>query len=66
MARIGILTCTNATQDPGCSSVSCLADPRKRKGAFADYPAEEKRTLVLILSEETPLHRGGTHYDKDR
>ncbi len=26
MARIGILTCSNATQDLGCSSVSCLAD----------------------------------------
>lgn len=37
MARIGILTCSNATQDLGCSSASCLADFRKRKGAFADY-----------------------------
>lgn len=50
MARIGILTCANATQELGCSSVSCLADFRKRRGAFADYPAEEKLTLVGIIS----------------
>ena len=50
MARIGILTCTNATQDLGCSSVSCLADFRKRKGAFASYPEDEKLTLVGIIN----------------
>ncbi len=50
MARIGILTCTNATQDLGCSSVSCLADFRKRKGAFADYPQDEKLTLTGIIN----------------
>lgn len=42
MARIGILTCSNATQDLGCSSVSCLADFRKRKGTFDEYPEDEK------------------------
>jgi hypothetical protein len=45
MAKIGILTCSNATQDLGCSSVSCLANLRKRKGAFADYHEEETLTL---------------------
>jgi len=50
MARIGILTCSNATQDLGCSSVSCLADLRKRRGAFADYPADEKLTLTGIIN----------------
>ena len=50
MARIGILTCSNATQDLGCSSVSCLADFRKRKGTFADYPEDEKLTLVGIIN----------------
>src|SRR5574342_816354 len=50
MARIGILTCTNATQDLGCSSASCLADFRKRKGAFAEYPAEQKLDLVGIIN----------------
>lgn len=50
MARIGILTCSNATQELGCSSVSCLADFRKRKGAFAGYPENEKLTLVGIIN----------------
>ncbi len=50
MARIGILTCSNATQDLGCSSTSCLADFRKRKGAFAEYPGEEPLNLVGIIN----------------
>lgn len=50
MARIGILTCSNATQDLGCSSVSCLASLRKRQGAFADYPDEEPLNLVGIIN----------------
>ncbi len=50
MAKIGILTCSNATQDLGCSSVSCLANLRKRKGAFADYPEEETLTLIGIIN----------------
>ncbi len=50
MAKIGILTCSNATQDLGCSSASCLADLRKRKGAFAEYPEGEKLTLAGIIN----------------
>jgi predicted metal-binding protein len=50
MVRIGILTCSNATQDLGCSSVSCLADLRKRRGAFASYPADEPLDLVGIIN----------------
>ncbi|WP_371360976.1 CGGC domain-containing protein [Sporomusa malonica] len=40
IVRIGILTCSAATQDSGCSSVSCLHDLRKRKGAFERYSRE--------------------------
>jgi predicted metal-binding protein len=50
MARIGILTCSNATQDLGCSSASCLADLRKRRGAFAEYPADKPLDLVGIIN----------------
>ncbi len=50
MAKIGILTCSNATQDLGCSSVSCLADFRKRRGTFALYPEDEKLTLTGIIN----------------
>jgi predicted metal-binding protein len=50
MARIGILTCSNATQDLGCSSASCLADLKKRRGTFADYPKDEPLDLVGIIN----------------
>lgn len=50
MARIGILTCSNATQDLGCSSASCLSDFRKRKGAFEAYPEGEPLELVGIIN----------------
>jgi predicted metal-binding protein len=50
MPRIGILTCSNATQDLGCSSVSCLADFRKRRGSFAAYPADQPLDLVGIIN----------------
>lgn len=50
MARIGIFTCANATQNLGCSSVSCITDLRKRKGAFAEYPKDEPLDLVGIIT----------------
>ena len=50
MARIGILTCSNATQDLGCSSAACLGDLRKRKGAFASYSKDEKLDLIGIIN----------------
>lgn len=50
MAKIGIMTCSNATQDLGCSSASCLADFRKRKGSFAAYPEDEKIILSGIIN----------------
>ncbi|MEW6600617.1 MAG: CGGC domain-containing protein [Nitrospirota bacterium] len=50
MARIGILTCSNTTQDLGCSSSSCLADLRKRRGAFEEYPEDKELTLVGIIN----------------
>jgi len=50
MAKIGILTCSNATQELGCSSVSCLADFRKRRGTFAAYPESEKLTLIGVIN----------------
>jgi len=50
MARIGIITCSNCTQDLHCASVVCLADMRKRKGFFQKYPQEEPLDLVGIIS----------------
>lgn len=50
MARIGIITCSNCTQELDCASVVCLGDMRKRKGLFQEYPPEEKLELVGITS----------------
>lgn len=50
MMRVGILTCSTAAQDLGCSSVSCLHDFRKRKGAFGQYPNDEKLDLIGIIN----------------
>ncbi|MBW2484236.1 MAG: CGGC domain-containing protein, partial [Deltaproteobacteria bacterium] len=37
MARIGILTCSNCTQETNCAAVVCLGDMRKRRGFFERY-----------------------------
>jgi predicted metal-binding protein len=50
MARIGILTCSNATQELGCSSTSCLSDLRKRKGTFSAYLKDQPLDLVGIIN----------------
>ncbi len=50
MARIGILTCSNCTQETNCASVVCLADMRKRTGFFERYPKEEPLDLVGMIN----------------
>ncbi len=50
MARIGILTCSNCTQDTNCASVACLGDMRKRKGLFERYNNENKLDLIGIIN----------------
>lgn len=50
MARIGIVTCSNCTQDLDCASTVCLGDMRKRKGFFEEYPPEEAMDLVGIIN----------------
>ena len=50
MARIGIITCSNCTQDANCASVVCLGDMRKRRGFFERYPAEEPLDLIGIIN----------------
>jgi len=50
MPRIGILTCSNATQELGCSSASCLADLRKKRGSFSQYKDEGPLDLVGIIN----------------
>lgn len=50
MARIGILTCSSVILDLECSAVACLADLRKRKGTFSEYPKDEELNLVGIIN----------------
>jgi predicted metal-binding protein len=50
MARIGIITCSNCTQESNCASVVCLADMRKRRGFFEQYPQDEPLELVGIIN----------------
>ncbi len=50
MARIGILTCSNCTQETNCASVVCLADMRKRRGFFAQYPQDKPLDLIGIIN----------------
>jgi predicted metal-binding protein len=50
MARLGILTCSNCTQETHCASVVCLGDLRKRRGLFARYAADEPLDLIGIIN----------------
>ncbi len=50
MARIGILTCSNCTQDSNCASVVCLGDMRRRRGFFEPYPQDEPLDLIGIIN----------------
>ncbi len=50
MARIGIITCSNCTQESNCASVVCLGDMRKRRGFFEQYPKDEPLELVGIIN----------------
>jgi len=46
MARIGILPCSNCTQDSNCASVVCLGEMRRRKGFFERYPKKSVKELL--------------------
>ena len=50
MARIGILTCSNCTQETNCGAVVCLGDMRKRRGFFECYQNDAKLVLIGIIS----------------
>ncbi len=50
MARIGIITCSNCTQETHCASVVCLGDLRKRRGFFEQYPKDEPLDLIGIIN----------------
>ncbi len=50
MARIGILTCTNTTQDARCSSFMCLKGVNEGTGEFARYKDQGGTELAGIIN----------------
>lgn len=50
MARIGILSCSNSTQETNCCMNACLKDFRHRKGFFERYPSNEPLDLVGVIN----------------
>lgn len=48
--KIGIITCSNATTELDCCSVSCLRDYNMRLGGFQKYPSEQPIRLVGLIS----------------
>ncbi|MGA3208595.1 MAG: CGGC domain-containing protein [Syntrophales bacterium] len=54
MARIGILTCSNCTQELNCASAVCLGDMRKKKGFFDRYQDQEVTLMGMISCAGCP------------
>ncbi len=50
MKKVGILTCSNTTQDLGCSSFKCLEDVYASGGEFKGYEAEGGAQLAGIIN----------------
>jgi predicted metal-binding protein len=50
MARIGIITCSNMTNDLACSSFACLEDSHNVTGTFARYEDKGGAQVVGIIS----------------
>ena len=50
MARIGIITCSNMTNDLACSSFKCLENSHNGKGTFARYAEQGGAQVVGVIS----------------
>lgn len=50
MKKIGILTCSNTTQDLGCSSFKCLEELHKNEGKFKRYINSGGARLAGIIN----------------
>jgi Predicted metal-binding protein len=48
--KLGIITCSTATQEMDCCSVSCLRDFNLRLGGFRNYPSDQPLRLVGLIS----------------
>ena len=52
--RIGILTCSNCTQELNCASAVCLGDMRKKKGFFERYQNQEINLIGITSCASCP------------
>ncbi|MCP3872555.1 MAG: CGGC domain-containing protein [Desulfobacteraceae bacterium] len=50
MIKIGLINCSNATQDLNCAAIGCLKALNNRAAYFADYPEGEPIELTGIIS----------------
>ncbi len=48
MEKIGILTCTNTTQDVGCSSMACFNDFNAQSGEFKRYETDGAEIVGIV------------------
>ncbi len=58
MTRIGILNCSNMTQDVGCSAFGCLHSMNTRTGTFAAYQDDGAELVGLINCAGCPTKLG--------
>ena len=50
MKKVGILTCSNTTQDLGCSSFKCLEDINRNGGEFKRHEKDGGAQLAGIIN----------------
>lgn len=50
LRKIGIITCSNTTQELDCCSIVCLSDLARRAGKYGDYPPDDELRLSGIMS----------------
>ncbi len=50
MRKVGILTCSNTTQDLGCSSFKCLEDVYRNGGEFKRHESQGGTQLAGIIN----------------
>ena len=48
--KIGLITCSNVTNDLDCCAAACLQDIYNRRGRFKDYPKDSSLRLEGIVS----------------
>lgn len=58
MTRVGILNCSNMTQDIGCSAFGCLRSVNTRTGSFESYKDDGVELVGLVNCAGCPTMLG--------